>query len=105
MELIKGIDTKLTSTLSLLYVQDRENSLCPDRAMCIWEGSITPVIRVCLKSSCGCSGDFCESVSMQLTGGYINEWRIQILGLELVLTNVSADGRSLKFNFMIEGGI
>lgn len=97
MELIKGIDTKLTSTLSLLYVQDR--------AMCIWEGSITPVIRVCLKSSCGCSGDFCESVSMQLTGGYTNEWRIQILGLELVLTNVSADGRSLKFNFMIEGGI
>jgi hypothetical protein len=102
MRLFKSQEMKIADTLSLMYVGDLDNSLCLEDMKCIWKGSITPAVRVCLRSSCGCSDDFCESVSKVLEGGHVDEWRIQVLNLELVLLDVQADGTSLSFDFAIE---
>lgn len=98
----RGKEVRISETLSVLYVTNKGNSLCPKGAMCVWEGEITPVLRVCLKSSCGCSGEFCESVSKTLRGGYTDEWRIPMPGMDLVLSSVQADGEKISFNVSIQ---
>lgn len=98
-----GHEIKLTETLSLYYVQNTSNSLCKKGMMCVWEGEITPVLRICLVSGCGCSGDICHSVSKSLRGGYANEWRIPLdKDMDLVLSEIEADGQNLSFDYSLE---
>lgn len=86
MILFKGEEIHITETISLLYVKNTD----------------VPVLRACIRSSCGCSGDYCESSTYEMSDNYIEEWRIDLRSVELVLTNVRIDDESIEFDLYID---
>lgn len=97
---------QLTETMSLLYVQNKENSLCRKGTMCLWEGQVVPVVNICMESSCGCSLEACNSTSIVLRGGHSDEWSTSVGGYTLILKHIQYSqgikGEYLDFQYYIE---